>query len=65
MFQDSTGTKTAVEGLSLNMMKGQITCLLGHNGAGMMFIFVATSKSFLYTSVVLDEGGHFIFPNHL
>ncbi|KAK3732015.1 hypothetical protein QZH41_016886 [Actinostola sp. cb2023] len=34
VFKDSTGTKVAVDGLSLNMYKGQITALLGHNGAG-------------------------------
>lgn len=33
-FQSSAGTKVAVDGLSLNIYKGQITALLGHNGAG-------------------------------
>ena len=28
------GDKTAVDGLSLSMYKGQVTALLGHNGAG-------------------------------
>ena len=28
------GKKTAVDGLSLSMYSGQITALLGHNGAG-------------------------------
>lgn len=28
------GEKTAVDGLSLSMYKGQVTALLGHNGAG-------------------------------
>ena len=28
------GEKTAVDGLSLSMYNGQITALLGHNGAG-------------------------------
>ena len=32
--QGSTGSKVAVDGLTLNMYKGQITALLGHNGAG-------------------------------
>ena len=30
----SAGSKVAVDGLSLQMYKGQITALLGHNGAG-------------------------------
>ncbi|XP_031561453.1 ATP-binding cassette sub-family A member 3-like [Actinia tenebrosa] len=34
VFKSSAGTKVAVDGLSLNMYKGQITALLGHNGAG-------------------------------
>ena len=33
-LQGSTGSKVAVDGLSLQMYKGQITALLGHNGAG-------------------------------
>ena len=33
-LQGSTGSKVAVDGLTLNMYKGQITALLGHNGAG-------------------------------
>lgn len=32
--QGSTGSKVAVDELSLNIFKGQITALLGHNGAG-------------------------------
>jgi ABC-type multidrug transport system ATPase subunit len=28
------GEKTAVDGLNLSMYQGQITALLGHNGAG-------------------------------
>ena len=32
--QGSTGSKVAVDDLSLNIFKGQITALLGHNGAG-------------------------------
>lgn len=28
------GSKTAVEGLNLRLRPGDITCLLGHNGAG-------------------------------
>jgi ABC-type multidrug transport system fused ATPase/permease subunit len=31
------GTKTAVDGLSLSMYSGQVTALLGHNGAGVLF----------------------------
>ena len=33
-LQGSAGSKVAVDGLSLQMYKGQITALLGHNGAG-------------------------------
>jgi len=33
-LQGSTGSEVAVDGLTLNMYKGQITALLGHNGAG-------------------------------
>ncbi|XP_045398713.1 phospholipid-transporting ATPase ABCA3-like isoform X2 [Lemur catta] len=34
VFQDRKTTKIAVKDLSLNLYKGQITILLGHNGAG-------------------------------
>jgi len=34
VFKGSTGSEVAVDGLTLNMYKGQITALLGHNGAG-------------------------------
>ncbi|XP_073229976.1 phospholipid-transporting ATPase ABCA3-like [Porites lutea] len=34
VFKGSAGSKVAVDGLSLQMYKGQITALLGHNGAG-------------------------------
>ena len=33
-FNTSTGTKVAVDGLNLTFYSGQITALLGHNGAG-------------------------------
>jgi ABC-type multidrug transport system fused ATPase/permease subunit len=33
-FHTPTGIKTAVDGLNLTMYSGQITALLGHNGAG-------------------------------
>jgi ATP-binding cassette subfamily A (ABC1) protein 3 len=33
-FNTSAGVKHAVDGLDLNMYNNQITCLLGHNGAG-------------------------------
>ena len=33
-FKSAAGKKVAVDGLSLNIYKGQITALLGHNGAG-------------------------------
>nr|XP_012645592.1 ATP-binding cassette sub-family A member 3-like isoform X2 [Microcebus murinus] len=34
VFQDRGATKIALKDLSLNLYKGQITVLLGHNGAG-------------------------------
>ncbi|KAM7436905.1 hypothetical protein ABFA07_013407 [Porites harrisoni] len=34
VFEGSSGSKVAVDDLSLNIFKGQITALLGHNGAG-------------------------------
>ncbi|XP_065191574.1 phospholipid-transporting ATPase ABCA3-like [Sycon ciliatum] len=34
VFRGLQGTKVAVDGLTLNMVEGQITSLLGHNGAG-------------------------------
>ncbi|XP_057304734.1 phospholipid-transporting ATPase ABCA3-like [Hydractinia symbiolongicarpus] len=34
VFKGAAGKKVAVDGLNLNMYKGQITALLGHNGAG-------------------------------
>ena len=33
-YKGSKGSKVAVDGLRLNIYKGQITALLGHNGAG-------------------------------
>ena len=33
-FNTPKGKMTAVDGLCLDMYKGQITSLLGHNGAG-------------------------------
>jgi len=33
-FGSGSGAKVAVDGLSLNMYRNQIYCLLGHNGAG-------------------------------
>ncbi len=33
-FDTPDGVKRAVDGLNLAMFEGQITCLLGHNGAG-------------------------------
>ena len=33
-FSTPSGTKHAVENLNLTMYSGQITALLGHNGAG-------------------------------
>jgi len=34
VFMTNTGPKVAVDGLNLTMFSGQITALLGHNGAG-------------------------------
>ncbi|XP_031243982.1 ATP-binding cassette sub-family A member 3-like isoform X2 [Mastomys coucha] len=34
VFQENNTTKAAIKDLSLNMYEGQITVLLGHNGAG-------------------------------
>ena len=33
-FDTPDGIKHAVSGVNLSMFEGQITCLLGHNGAG-------------------------------
>ena len=33
-FDTPDGVKRAVDGVNLSMFEGQITCLLGHNGAG-------------------------------
>ncbi|GMR43180.1 hypothetical protein PMAYCL1PPCAC_13375, partial [Pristionchus mayeri] len=50
-FQDHTGEKVAVKNLCLNLYKGQITALLGHNGAGK-----STTFSML-TGVIPPSGG--------
>ena len=34
ILKGASGSKVAVDELSLNIFKGQITALLGHNGAG-------------------------------
>ena len=39
LLQSSVGKKVAVDHLSFNMFKGQITSLLGHNGAGMLAVW--------------------------
>ena len=39
-FDTPTGKKTAVDGLTLTMYSGQITALLGHNGAGKVSIVI-------------------------
>ena len=48
--QTLVGPKVAVEKLSLEMFEGQITALLGHNGAGTYFAYIENSQqhSFLF-----------------
>jgi ATP-binding cassette subfamily A (ABC1) protein 3 len=41
-FNTPKGKMTAVDGLNLDMYEGQITSLLGHNGAGKLQIISAT-----------------------
>mmetsp|Transcript_30098 Transcript_30098/g.30579 ORF Transcript_30098/g.30579 Transcript_30098/m.30579 type:complete len:1840 (-) Transcript_30098:237-5756(-) len=50
-FQTNTGTKLAVDGLNLTMFSGQITALLGHNGAGK-----STAISMLTGLLPIDGG---------
>lgn len=42
-FQTPTGIKKAVDGLSLTLYSGQITALLGHNGAGVWPLSVSAA----------------------
>jgi ATP-binding cassette, subfamily A (ABC1), member 3 len=50
-FQTNTGTKVAVDHLSLTMYSGQITALLGHNGAG------KTTAISILTGLIPADGG--------
>ena len=52
IFKLGSGTKTAVDNLSLNMYKNQITVLLGHNGAGK-----TTTMSMLTGGLTFTESG--------
>lgn len=45
-FNTPEGKMTAVDGLSLDMYQGQITSLLGHNGAGEPFKYTCSITSF-------------------
>jgi len=50
-FKTSTGMKVAVDGLNLTMYSGQITALLGHNGAG------KTTAISMLTGLIPPDGG--------
>lgn len=54
-FNTNTGRKYAVDGLSLTMYQGQITALLGHNGAGK-----STAIAMLTGLIAPDGGSAFI-----
>ena len=43
-FHTTTGKKVAVDHLNLTMYSGQITALLGHNGAGKVIITEGCSQ---------------------
>ena len=54
-FKTSSGKKVAVDGLNLTMFSGQITALLGHNGAGkvtMVAVLVLYIFLFKYCSIL-------------
>eukprot|EP01041_Mallomonas_annulata_P010963 gene10963-22907_t len=50
-FQTNTGLKVAVDGLNLTMYNGQITALLGHNGAG------KSTAIAMLTGLIPSDGG--------
>jgi len=50
-FDTSTGRKMAVDGLNLTMFSGQITALLGHNGAG------KSTTIAMLTGLTVPDGG--------
>eukprot|EP01038_Epipyxis_sp_PR26KG_P008312 gene8312-11246_t len=50
-FNTATGKKVAVDGLNLTMYSGQITALLGHNGAG------KTTAISVLTGLIPPDGG--------
>ncbi len=43
VFKQLGQKKRAVDNLSLNIYEGQITVLLGHNGAGKRYIYMSIS----------------------
>lgn len=48
-FKTPNGKKVAVDGLSLTMFSGQITALLGHNGAGKVLIRLSFTLTIFFT----------------
>jgi hypothetical protein len=53
VFNTTNGKKVAVDGLNLTMYSGQVTALLGHNGAGKVIIYSDSLHcSFLFISSV-------------
>jgi ABC-type multidrug transport system fused ATPase/permease subunit len=58
VFNTNSGVKVAVDGLNLTMYSGQITALLGHNGAGK-----STAISML-TGLIPVDGGTAIIEGH-
>lgn len=62
-MQGSAGSKVAVDGLSLQMYKGQITALLGHNGAGKTTTMSILTGLFPPTSGSAHINGHSILTD--
>ncbi|XP_047137876.1 phospholipid-transporting ATPase ABCA3 isoform X1 [Hydra vulgaris] len=61
VYKGATGDKVAVDRLSLNMYKGQITCLLGHNGAGKTTTMSILTGLYTPTSGTATINGKSIF----
>ena len=59
----SSGSKVAVDDLSLNIFKGQITALLGHNGAGKTTTISMLTGLFPPTTGSADVNGMSITSN--
>ncbi|XP_070561206.1 phospholipid-transporting ATPase ABCA3-like isoform X2 [Ptychodera flava] len=59
----STGSKLAVDNLSLNMYEGQITSLLGHNGAGKTTTMSILTGLFPPTSGTASVNGYSILTD--